>query len=854
MAIQKNIFTRFQFDLTSLLWVIGGVYCCLAFIPIPYSVGIGLDPSWGYALSKTVVEKLIFGRDIIFTFGPLGYLTHGSALQQNFWTIFIFRLFVHFCLFTVTLAKLLSVKNNLFRISLSLSILFAHLTGLADFSGLTTDYQILIIYLLITYSNKIWEKKSIRWWCIGLGALSGFCLLSKFTLGIYTLGSLILSLSANIYRSSKSKLNFKNSCLGLLEALLAAISVAFILLNPNYLISFTQVLICLTGALIVALIVKVFQKLFVLHKREASISSNGLSLASISFYGFYSLGLCALAHYSFPSLTTYLKNSWEIASGYSSAMSTTGSTWELALGISQLVLILIILFFLGREGSYVFSIGLALVLALSFKHAFVRQDESHILVFFGIAPTIVTLCILQSVKNRIFFLIAHIYTLLTLSLVLLPSPRLLPNLTPNKIISNVSLLLNINNLPKQINESSTANLSQAKLPSNLLKIVKEKPIDIVPWEISLVEANNLHWKPRPIFQSYSAYTSSLDKINSQSLLTQPRDYIIYQFSSIDGRHPFFDEPETFFNIFCNYKLSSEIPDFVNTPQIFNLMLLEKRQSNICSLERVSKKTSIAWNKKFSIQESDGFLIRATVKISYSTIGKIYKTLFRGSSVKMHVTYMDEQEKSYRIIPGNSNNGVIVSHLPRNDTEALWFFKGDLPVRTKSFKFSTKNPIMYKSNIEIDLISYKLLEPSINQSSLSPLIDISKLKDIKFIDNQTDEIGYIDTGYRNADTPFKRGEQISITGWAINKSAKGKKIWVLLTYNSDNKPLAITETGLSRLDVSESLKDSEYINSGWSIDFSSENMPTGVHNIKAWIYDPIDNMAIPLIGSYQVEIK
>ncbi|MGC2968161.1 hypothetical protein [Paraburkholderia aspalathi] len=33
---------------------------------------VGLDPSWCYALNEAVVRHLVFGRDLIFTFGPLG--------------------------------------------------------------------------------------------------------------------------------------------------------------------------------------------------------------------------------------------------------------------------------------------------------------------------------------------------------------------------------------------------------------------------------------------------------------------------------------------------------------------------------------------------------------------------------------------------------------------------------------------------------------------------------------------------------------------------------------------------------------------------------------------------------------
>jgi hypothetical protein len=38
----------------------------------------GLDPSWGYALNEAVAQGRVFGRDLIFTFGPLGSIYTAS--------------------------------------------------------------------------------------------------------------------------------------------------------------------------------------------------------------------------------------------------------------------------------------------------------------------------------------------------------------------------------------------------------------------------------------------------------------------------------------------------------------------------------------------------------------------------------------------------------------------------------------------------------------------------------------------------------------------------------------------------------------------------------------------------------
>ena len=207
-----------------------------------------------------------------------------------------------------------------------------------------------------------------------------------------------------------------------------------------------------------------------------------------------------------------------------------------------------------------------------------------------------------------------------------------------------------------------------------------------------------------------------------------RDYLFYQFQSIDGRHPFFDEPKTFFYVFCNYEPSAEIPGFVKTLKLSNIILLEKRHESRCSPTSWSETSSIAWDTPHSVEASNNeTIVGANFKFQYSLVGKIYKNLFRSPPVMMKIDYVDASEKTYRIIPENSENGVIVSHLPRDDNEALSFLKGQLPTRVKSFSFHTSNSLLYAPNIKMSFSSNILQrkpETARNEVSIkTPYMDI-----------------------------------------------------------------------------------------------------------------------------------
>lgn len=129
----------------------------------------------------------------------------------------------------------------------------------------------------------------------------------------------------------------------------------------------------------------------------------------------------------------------------------------------------------------------------------------------------------------------------------------------------------------------------------------------------------------------------------------------------------------------------------------------------CLPDSLGEISSIPWNNAYSIEVGNGKIIRAKVKFQYSLLGKIYKTLFRSPPVMMKISYVDNSQNTYRIIPENSENGVIVSHLPKDDNEALSFLRGQLPAKIKSFSFQASNSLLYAPKIEISFLSNKLLD-------------------------------------------------------------------------------------------------------------------------------------------------
>jgi hypothetical protein len=81
-----------QRDLAALVgWSLLGVVLWLAHVQLPIEPAAPeLDPSWQQALSRALVLGIDFGRDLVFTFGPLGGPQHARYEPDLFWTQIIF--------------------------------------------------------------------------------------------------------------------------------------------------------------------------------------------------------------------------------------------------------------------------------------------------------------------------------------------------------------------------------------------------------------------------------------------------------------------------------------------------------------------------------------------------------------------------------------------------------------------------------------------------------------------------------------------------------------------------------------------------------------------------------------------
>jgi hypothetical protein len=702
--------------LTKFDWLLSLIIVFIFFAHLVEPRGIelgGIDPSWSYAISRFSETNLIFGRDVIFTYGPLGHFVLGAAIESNRVSLTLLRSIVHFILMGFVIVRIINLKTYRSKIIFAITIIALFLFGGGGRLGMTTDYKILATFLIaITFDAFI--IKYLPWFSLALGVLAGLSILSKLTLGFYIIGSFYLFVLGSFLETNFIKNNkiYKIFIVSILNFTFVTIFIALTFLYyPKVSLDFTAFFISLFISLIVYILLDKASKRYRFNR---NFKSSIPLFASYTLYGVLFVQTVDRENFSF--LLNYVRNSGQISSGYSSSMSLIGPLIGLYLAIFCLILLLFLIYRLAKR-----SLGLALAFSftifLGFKHGFVRQD-GHIVLFIITVILLSSLCIikLENDKTRTgkisFINMSHIIFVSILISCIVLGRNLgyysrIKQFSPSRAIRNIEsmiLLADQKGFIERERKLAAQNLIQVKqslkLPDTVLKTVGEKTIDIIPWEFSIVPANNLNWKARPIIQSYSAYTEKLDEINYQNLSGSPRDFIFYHFESIDKRHPFFDEPKAFSHIVCHYKPDSIPESFTTNPVKRRYFLLDKQNESRCTNGGTGESTAIAWNTAYELPIRADSLTRAKIEFQYSPLGKLVKLLFRIPPVYMNVNYLDDTSARYRIVQDNSANGPIVSHLPRNQEEITAFLRGELPPQVKAFQFEVDTPRLFAPEITI----------------------------------------------------------------------------------------------------------------------------------------------------------
>lgn len=461
--------------------------------PALHAPGAGLDAGWNAGLTMAVERGLQFGREVVFSYGPLGFLQSPFVYYSHLgFLALLFTSIVDVC-FCIALVRALARVLPL----------------LAAFA---------IAFVLLATLPLI-EQPPL------LAVLAAMALLER--------------------ERSRRTVDL------------------FVLLGASY--AAIECLVKLSTGPVVAAVL-----LVALLGARASRSRIAAYLVLLAVgVG----GLWLLAGQSLGGLPDFLANTKEIISGYSSSMMSEPdvASWKVvaaSIAAAVAAVFLVAACFLGSYRDRIARRAAVLLMAIAafslFKEGVVRTDAGHLSLFFSSA-TVAWIAIPWS---------RRLWPLMLAGAVAIAAAGVpaRPQNTPTDfdVAANLRLagegalnLLSPSRRGALIDEGRAGLKGLYRLDRAARAALRGRSVAVEPWETSAAWAYGLDWKPLPVFQNYSAYTSRLDRLNAEAaesadgperILRENPLLVFPEFPTrdVDDRFGAWDPPQQARAVLCNF--------------------------------------------------------------------------------------------------------------------------------------------------------------------------------------------------------------------------------------------------------------------------------------------------------------
>ncbi|MEG4232604.1 hypothetical protein QUA40_10895 [Microcoleus sp. Pol11C3] len=122
------------------------------------------------------------------------------------------------------------------------------------------------------------------------------------------------------------------------------------------------------------------------------------------------------------------------------------------------------------------------------------------------------------------------------------------------------------------------------------------------------------------------------------------------------------------------------------------------------------------------------------------------------------------------------------------------------------------------------------------------------KNVEFISNTEKVYGYLDQPQTSDKSlKVKKNDAVKAAGWAVLPENLKQPNIVLLSVGDKQSFFANAYVNSDSPDIAKSLKSELYNNARWAVHLSANDLPIAKTEIKAWVYNPVDNQFVQLRG-------
>lgn len=254
-------------------------------------------------------------------------------------------------------------------------------------------------------------------------------------------------------------------------------------------------------------------------------------------------------------------------------------------------------------------------------------------------------------------------------------------------------------------DSTSATIRAAyDLPPGIYRALSKGTVDTIPVDIALVYGYGLAWDPSPILQSYSAYTPYLDDADAAHFAaTTGPDYVVFADEEIDDRYPIADEPAAFRTLLQHYyptgSGTSTLLVLSRVPKGAS-----GRSHGATLHDNVASAAGIACGPlgaALPVPQVPGQYTFASLSVPYSVRGTVVNALYRPADLYIQFAVKGSTTgptPMYKLVPATAADGLFVSGYIANQSDLANVFDGVVTNPIQSLTITSTNPAYYQGTV------------------------------------------------------------------------------------------------------------------------------------------------------------
>lgn len=521
------------------------------------------------------------------------------------------------------------------------------------------------------------------------------------------------------------------------------------------------------------------------------------------------------------TLPGYFVNMVPIITGYTDAMSARGPTAEIgvfALGVAGVLLAVALAGGASRWTRLFLLTAFALHLFLAFKAGFVRHD-GHVLMAgaaLGMAAML-TLPLRSPAAPLAVALGLLAWTCFDANHARTSTETLVKRaVNPFLGIAGGLAIRSDGRLLAMAEQRRIALAAECPLPK------LDGRVDIYSYRQACLIVSGNQWSPRPVFQSYSAYTPRLAQMNADHLRgDRAPDHVLFRVEPIDGRLPALEDGPSWPALLQRYAPRALDDD---------LLHLERRPQAQERLPVYDATRTLAVDERFDLSPHEDLLL-ATIDLPRSLLGRLASIVFKPTPPRIELTLADGSLRDYRLVPGMSAAGFLLSPHVSSTREFLQVQEGSAeaaPARVRSLRIRVDRAgrWLWSDTYELRLAPLKIAhsDTSLSRRAVAPALRDAplggRIDSTLVCDGSIDRIN----GLSPAPSSVRTSATIHLDGWTAVAHREGRladQVLVAVTA-ADGKVRYFPTRVKARPDVSDHFKQPGLLNSGFeaSIDIGA----------------------------------